>query len=277
MFNAWRRKRILARHHIADELWCATLADLPFLSYLNDDERARLRDMALLFLTEKEMHGAAGLVLSEAIRLSIAVQACLPILNLGLDYYRGWVGVIVYPGEFEVAREEMDEAGVVHQWQDALSGEAWPGGPVVLSWEDVRFAEDHHPGGYNVVIHEFAHKLDMLHKGDADGYPAPHRDMDRTLWYETLQQSYAHFCEAVERGAARQPDLPDAPPLDEWGRVLPFDLYAAEHPAEFYAVMSEEFFTRPSTLKLCYPELYDAFTRFYRQDPAAPRSDSAQR
>lgn len=269
MFTAWRRKRLLARHHIADELWQATLAGLPFLAYLNDDERARLRDLTVLFLTQKEMHGAADLILSDAIRVSIAVQACVPILNLGLKYYKGWVGVIVYPGEFEVLRQEMDEVGVVHQWRDALSGEAWPGGPVVLSWDDVRFAEDRHPGGYNVVIHEFAHKLDMLHKGDADGYPAPHRDMDRTRWYETLQQSYEHFCLAVERGDMQQPNRADAPPVDEWGRILPFDRYAAEHPAEFFAVMSETFFTESATLNLCYPELYGELTRFYRQDPSA--------
>lgn len=270
MFKAWRRRRTLARHRIPDDLWQQTLARLPFLAYLDDGERARLRDLTVLFLAEKEMHGAGGLELRDDIRLSIAVQACVPILNLGLDYYEGWVGVVVYPGEFEVRREEMDEAGVVHQWTDALSGEAWPGGPVVLSWQDVRMTE--RPDGnhtYNVVIHEFAHKLDMLHKGDADGYPAPHRDMHPLRWYETLQQSYEHFCDAVERGEARQPHAIAPPPVDEWGRVLPFDAYAAEHPAEFFAVMSEVFFTDPATLKLCYPELYGEFARFYRQDPAA--------
>ena len=266
MFTAWRRRRTLKRHRIPADLWQRTLERLPFLGYLNEEERRRLHDLTVLFLAEKEMHGAAGLELSDEIRLAIAVQACLPILNLGIGYYDGWVGVVVYPGEFEVRRQEVDEAGVVHEWTDRLSGEAWPGGPVVLSWQDVCLSDR---GGYNVVIHEFAHKLDMLRKGDADGYPAPHRGMNPALWYETLSQSYEHFCDAVERGEARYPDDPDPPPVDEGGRELPFDAYAAEHPAEFFAVMSEVFFTDPTRLKLCYPELYDQLAAFYRQDPAA--------
>ena len=247
----------------------SALAGLPFLAYLDDAERARLRELAVLFLAEKEMHGAAGLTLTDDIRLSIAVQACLPILNLGLNYYDGWVGIIVYPGGFRVRRQDVDEAGVVHQWTDDLSGEAWADGPVILSWEDVRNADARHAQGYNVVIHEFAHKLDMLHKREADGYPAPHRTMDAALWYETLEQSYAHFCAAVDRGLAHRPGAHNAAPVDEWGRVLPFDVYAAEHPAEFFAVMSEAFYTQSQLLRTCYPELYAQLAKFYLQDPAA--------
>lgn len=264
-FRAWRRKRLLARHHIEDTLWRDTLAGLPFLAWLDDAERERLRTLVSLFLGTKEMHGAAGLVLDDDIRVAIATQACVPILNLGIDYYDGWIGVIVYPGDFRVPREEIDEAGVVHHWTDALSGEAWPGGPVVLSWENVRRTAH----GYNVVIHEFAHKLDMRHKRDADGCPAPRPGMDAALWYATLEQSYAHFHAAVERGAARHPHHDAPPPVDEWGRILPFDPYAAEHPAEFYAVMTEAFFTDAPTLQLCYPELYAQFARYYALDPAA--------
>lgn len=271
MFTAWRRRRILARQQIAEPLWQATLAALPFLDYLNDEERARLRDLTVLFLAEKEMHGAAGLTLSDEIRLSIAVQACLPILNLGLDFYKGWVGIIVYPGGFAVTREEVDEHGVVHRWRDALSGEAWSKGPVVLSWEDAHpgAGASNRPAGYNVVIHEFAHKLDMRHKPEADGYPVPHRHMDPELWRTTLQLSYEHFCEAADRGVAHAPAGQEPPAVDEWGRILPFDVYAAEHPAEFFAVMSESFFTEAATQQLCYPELYQQLTLYYRQDPAA--------
>lgn len=267
-FRAWRHKRLLARHRIDDALWRDTLAALPFLDWLNEAERERLRTLASLFLGTKEMHGAAGLELDDGIRVAIAAQACVPILNLGIEYYDGWVGVIVYPGDFRVPREEMDEAGVVHHWDDALSGEAWPGGPVVLSWEDVRRTEH----GYNVVIHEFAHKLDMRHKRDADGCPAPRSGMDAALWYATLEQSYAHFHDAVERGAMRQPHSITPPPMDEWGRTLPFDPYAAESPPEFYAVMTEAFFTDAPTLRLCYPELYAQFAHYYGLDPAARRT-----
>jgi Mlc titration factor MtfA (ptsG expression regulator) len=253
LFRTWRRRRVLRRHRIDDALWHRVLAGLPFLAGLSEDEAARLRRLALLFLHEKELHGAGGLALTDEIRLAVALQAVLPVLNLGLDLYDGWVGVIVYPSEFRVRREETDEDGVVHEWQDELSGEAWPGGPVLLSWEDVaigtRAPEDGGERGYNVVIHEFAHKIDMLN-GEADGYPTPHADMDRGAWQRALEAAYAKFAGMVERGVETL-----------------LDPYAAEHPAEFFAVASEAFFTDPHALKKEFPGLYAQLQVFYRQDP----------
>jgi MtfA peptidase len=254
LFRTWRRKRVLRRTHIDDALWHRVVAALPFLAGLSAAESAQLRELALLFLHEKEMHGADGLVLSDDIRLAIALQAVLPVLNIGLDFYDGWIGIIVYPGEFRVQRQEMDDDGVVHEWEDDLSGEAWPGGPVLLSWEDVTLGTVKPETGeraYNVIIHEFAHKIDML-KGEADGYPLPHADMDRAAWRRTLESAYARFLGMVER---------------EVDTLL--DPYAAEHPAEFFAVASETFFTDPHALKNEFPGLYDQFKLFYRQDPAA--------
>lgn len=240
------------------------LAGLPFLGYLDEAELARLREMALIFLAEKELHGAHGLVVADDVRLAIAVQACVPVLNLGLDTYAGWIGIVVHPGEFRVRREEVDEAGVVHEWEDELAGESWPGGPVVLSWADVGLGEV----GYNVVIHEFAHKIDML-SGDADGYPVVHSGMDAKRWHTVLEASYARFCKDVDRGARRaRGRAEEAVAVDKRGRELPFDPYAAEHPAEFFAVMSEEFFTDPLTLRGEFPDLYAQLALFYRQDPA---------
>ena len=252
--RSWRRRRILARTRLEPALWQRVIAALPFLRGLSTEELARLRDLAILFLAEKEMHGAQGLALSDEVRLSIAVQACVPVLNLGLDWYEGWVGVIVYPGEFRVRKEEMDEHGVVHTIDEGLSGEAWPGGPVVLSWQDAGMSE----AGYNVVIHEFAHKLHMLH-GDDEGFPVPAPDMDAAAWAGTLERAYARFCAEVDSGG---PTI-----IDE---------YAAEHPAEFFAVMSETFFTNSAILARDYPELYAQLAQYYRQDPAevlpSPRS-----
>jgi MtfA peptidase len=245
--RSWRRRRTLERTRLDPALWQRVTGALPFLRGLADEEMARLRDLAILFLAEKEMHGAHGLELTDAVRLSIAVQACLPILNLGLDWYEGWVGVIVYPGEFRVRKEEMDELGVVHTIDEGLSGEAWPGGPVVLSWQDAGMTE----AGYNVVIHEFAHKLHMLRGDDETGFPVPHADMDAGAWHDALERAYAKFCDAVDSGT---PTI-----IDE---------YAAEHPAEFFAVMSETFFTDSAILARDYPELYAQLARFYRQDPA---------
>lgn len=244
--RSWRRKRALKTTPIDEALWQRVLARLPFLRGLGVGDLGRLRELAIQFLAEKEMHGAGGLELSDDIRLSIALQACLPILNLGLDAYEGWVGVIVYPGEFVVRREEMDEDGVVHEIEEGLSGEAWEGGPVVLSWEDVALTE----AGYNVVIHEFAHKLDM-ENGGADGFPVPRNGMDAQQWQQVWEKSYENFCRQVDAGA---PTLVDA--------------YAAEHPAEFFAVMSEMFFTHSEVLARDWAELYGQLARYYRQDPA---------
>jgi Mlc titration factor MtfA (ptsG expression regulator) len=255
LFRTWRRRRVLRRTRIDDALWQRVIAGLPFLREMSPAEQARLRELALLFLHEKQMHGAGGLELTDEIRLAIAVQAVLPVLNLGLDFYEGWVGVVVYPSEFRVRRQEVDEDGVVHEWDDELSGEAWPGGPVLLSWEDIALGaaspEQGGEPGYNVVIHEFAHKIDML-KGEADGYPRPHADMDRTVWARALESAYARFVGMVDR---------------EVETLL--DPYAAEHPAEFFAVASETFFTDPHALKEEFPGLYEQLKLFYRQDPAA--------
>ena len=240
-----KRRRLLARVHIDEALWRRVLEGLHFLRGMQEADLRHLRDLSLLFLNEKEMHGAGELELSDEIRLSIALQACLPILNLGLDIYNGWVGIIVYPGEFRVKREEIDEDGVVHEIDDELSGEAWPDGPVILSWEDVK----HTSAGYNVVIHEFAHKIHMTRAED-ENYPAPFPGMNRKAWRETLERDYRRFCAKVDSG-----------------RESLIDPYASEHPAEFFAVMSEIFFTDAALLNRDWPELYRQLALFYRQDP----------
>src|SRR5216110_1116310 len=213
----WRRRRVLRNHGMDEALW----PRLPFLPRSSPAER-KLKDLALLFLAEKRFTAVRGLELSDAMRVSIAAQACLPILELGLDWYSGWTGIVVYPGDFRVRRTEVDDDGVVHEWDDELAGEAMPGGPVVLSWD----AAAHDPL-INVVIHEFAHKLDMLN-GTVDGMPPLHAGMDRQAWRRTFDEAYEGFCDAVERGR------------DTW-----LDPYAGEHPSEFFAVVSEAFFREP--------------------------------
>ena len=236
----WRRKRVLQKHRIEDALWQGATAPLKFLP-----QAPKLRELALLFLAEKEFSGAHGLEVTDVMRVSIAAQACTPILELGLDWYRGWRGIVVYPGDFRVRRQEVDEDGVVHEWEDDLAGEAMPGGPVVLSWD----AAAHDPA-INVVIHEFAHKLDMLN-GEADGLPPLHAGMDRQAWRTAFEEAYDGFCDAVDRGR------------DTW-----LDPYASEHPSEFFAVVSEAFFSEPRETKRRYPDVYEQLVRFYRQDPA---------
>ena len=236
----WRRRRVLEKHKVDDALWRRATAKLGFLP-----GNARLKDLVVLFLAEKEFAGAHGIEVTDAMRVAIAAQACLPILELGLDWYRGWHGVVVYPGDFRVQRTEVDEHGVTHEWEDDLAGEAFPGGPVVLSWDALA-----HDPAMNVVIHEFTHKLDMLN-GAADGLPPLHPGMDQRAWAAAFEAAYQGFCDALERGR------------DTW-----LDPYAAEHPSEFFAVVSEAFFTDAAETRRRYPEVYDQLRLFYRQDPA---------
>lgn len=236
----WRRQRVLKKHVMDEKLWRSAVGRYPFIP--NDE---RMRDLVLLFLAEKQFEGAHGLDVTDRMRVAIAAQACLPVLALGIDWYAGWSGVVVYPGDFRVRRTEVDEAGVQHEWEDELAGEAMPGGPVVLSWDAAA-----HDREINVVIHEFAHKLDMLN-GAADGLPPLHAGMDRRAWQAAFEAAYEGFCDAVDRGK------------DTW-----LDPYAAEHPSEFFAVVSERFFTEAGETKKRYPDVYDQLKLFYRQDPA---------
>ena len=181
---------------LPDALWDATLATLPFIDALDGDEKSRLRALCQDFLAQKEFTSAGGLELTDAMCVSIAAQGCLPILNIGLESYRDWVGIVVYPDEFVIPRSVEDEFGVVHEYDDIASGEAWAGGPLLISWRDAQMAGD----GYNVVIHEFAHKLDMIN-GDADGIPPLPATIARRDWEATLLAAYDDFCDRVDAAA----------------------------------------------------------------------------
>ncbi|EUC13855.1 hypothetical protein SAMN05446935_3288 [Burkholderia sp. YR290] len=256
-----RRDRALRTYAIDDALWQATLDGLPFLSHFAPADLQRLREMTSLFIAQKEFSTAHDLELTEQITVAIAVQACLPVLNLGLELYRGWVGVIVYPGEFVIRKTVEDEDGVVHEVEHDASGEAWEGGPVILSWEDAQMTDS--SDAYNVVIHEFAHKIDMV-TGEADGHPPLfrklHAPLDSAHWADVFDHAYDQFCAKV-----------DAVPDRRWARFEReslIDPYATDHPSEFFAVCSEALFVKPREFEAEYPELYGLLARYYRQDPA---------
>jgi MtfA peptidase len=248
-FRQWRRARVLRRQTIDEELWRVTVTQYPFTRSLSASDLTRLRELVTLFLHEKGIHGAGGMVVGDDMRIAIAIQACVLILNLGLDYYRGWVEVIVYPDEFVAEREFVDEAGVAHTIEEPMTGESWERGPVILSWADAN--EGGRAGGYNVVIHEFAHKLDMLN-GEPNGFPPLHADMSRGAWVDAFTRAYEDFCAKVDGDA-----------------LLDIDDYAAESPAEFFAVMSEAFFESPHNLYSLYRDVYVQLAQFYRQEPRA--------
>ena len=265
MFGWLRRARRPAAVPIDPDLWRRATASWLFLRGMSAEDSARLRALCERFLALKRFAGTHGLVVSEAMRVEIAAQACILVLELGIEWFDGWSDVIVYPSQFMPEREFEDEAGVVHLTRDAMAGEAWLGGPVILSYEDVALAgnERARVAGYNVVIHEFAHKLDMR-SGDPNGFPPLHRGMDSRAWKRAFSEAYADFVRRVE-AAERLPGRRGGKALD----ALPIDPYAAESAAEFFAVGSEAFFETPELLAPAYPAVYEQLRLFYRQDPLA--------
>ena len=250
-FKKRRRARVLREARLDENAWVQALERYHFTQVLSDMERERLHERVILFLDEKPVHAARGLHMDAGVKLAIAVQACILILNLDLDWYRPWTEVIVYPGGFLARREEVDEVGVVHTYDEEMSGESSGSGIVVLSWADAQMAGQKPNGrGYNVVIHEFAHQLDMLN-GDANGFPPLHRDMKRADWAAAFGAAYEHFCKRV----------------DDW-EDTGIDDYASDSPAEFFAVLSEAFFETPHTVLQEYPAVYEQLKLFYRQHPA---------
>ena len=256
--KTWYRRRIIENQPVPDDIWQNAITHLRFLRTLDPVELERLREYVILFLHAKQVNGAHGLVITDEMRVLIAAQACILILNLDLDYYDGWVEIIVYPGEFIRDYEYVDEDGIVHHAMEPASGESWLGGPVILSWEDTAgaaMAGTEISQGYNVVIHEFAHKLDMLN-GEANGFPPIHPDMSRQAWSDAFSKAYADFCRSIDEG-----------------EVMEIDPYAAESPAEFFAVISEAFFEMPLSVKTHFPVVYEQLVLFYRQDPAQQWSE----
>ena len=241
----WKQQRIIANSRISPGKWKNAFDQLPLLDHLSAEEKKNLQDLSILFIDEKTFFGAHDLEISEEMTLLIALQACLPILYLGIDWYSGWSSIIVYPAGFATQRTVTDEYGVAHDVRSELSGEAWQRGPVILSWNDAKHAGVR--DGHNVVIHEFVHKLDMLN-GAADGFPPMHTDISAKNWSEIFTAAFADF--------QRNPK----PGLDRYG---------ATAPAEFLAVMSEVFFEKPDLLNGTYPGVYEALSLFFKQDPVS--------
>ena len=242
----WRRRRTQA---IEEADWSMALDALPILDPLDGEERARLRALAERFVASKSIEPVLGQELGALDVAVISAQACLPVLALGVDTYSSWRTVVVYPAGFVSREHEVDEAGVAHEWAEERSGEAWSGGPVVLSLEDVEASGQGE--GYNVVIHEMAHKIDML-DGEPNGRPPLHREMDARGWSRDFGAAFEDLNRRVDAG--------EPPPIDE---------YAAAEPGEFFAVASEYFFEAPGLLASAYPAVYGHLRDFYRQDPLA--------
>ena len=257
-FRAARRRRILQRFPIKDELWDWAIKEHAIFRWLGESDRARLRELATIFLVEKLFDPVDGAKIDDELKVSVASQACLPLLGLDMDWYSDWSTIMVTPREYDVRKRDVDEAGVVHEYDDEFSGEAFDLGPVALSRVDIEASG--WGDGYNVVIHEMAHKLDGR-DGSYDGCPPLHRGMDYDAWRDAFRAAYESLRSSLERRPARRGRMSRAK------RGPRIDSYAAESPDEFFAVACEYFYEKPALLLSEYPDVYRQLAQFFRRDP----------
>jgi MtfA peptidase len=248
----WLENRRIRKMDVTAEKWESAVSDWPVANRYQGSELDALRDASLRFIARKSITAGGDFEVTDAMCLKIATMACVPILKLGLDWYDHFQTLIVYKDDYVSDQPYRSDDGVVHSGNRGLSGEAWLRGPVVLSWSSICQSGAHQRHGHasNVVIHELAHKLDMLRDG-ANGVPPMHPDMRPGEWHDTFTSAYGRL----------QDD-------ENHGRSLPIDDYALTSPAEFFAVCSESFFEAPENMKEKMPEVYRLLCQFYRQQPA---------
>ena len=247
---AWRRERLRRRPFPSG--WRDILRRrMPAFSRLPADLQMQVKKHVQVLVAEKPFIGCAGLVVTDEMRVLIAAQAALLLLNRGAGYFDNLRQVLVYPGAFVVDRAEPGEGGLTHETRRALAGESWQQGQVLLSWDDVLAGAANPEDGHNVVIHEFAHQLDQ-ERGRANGAPWLGRREAYARWAAVLQREFDALHQRLHQGSG--------------GVIHP---YAATNPAEFFAVVSEHFFEQPAALASSHPALYAEFARLYRTDPLA--------
>jgi Mlc titration factor MtfA (ptsG expression regulator) len=235
-----QRRRALAAPFPED--WLSIIRqNIPPYSKLSPEMQQQVREFTQEFLYDKNFEGCGGLVLDDEIRVTIAAQAGLLLLNRKVRCYPRLYSVLVYPSAY-VAKSETDE-------QSVRLGESWQTGTVVLAWDSARHGAANFADGRNLVIHEFAHQLDQ-EDGSSDGAPILDGSTSYTAWARVLSHEYERLRERVDKG-----------------KKSVIDAYGASHPAEFFAVASEAFFEKPRQLRSKHPELYDELRKFYRVDP----------
>ncbi len=236
-------------------LWQPTLAQYPFLATLTASEQAQLQTLCEHFLAQKEFHGV-GLAVTDAMALGVAAQACLPLLHMRgtvqqrLAWYDDFVTINLYPGDMRARRAHLGNDGVMQHYTEDLSGEAMEGGPVSLNWADVAAAGSSANEGYNLVVHEFVHKMDMQ-SGEANGCPPLGSAAATRHWLQVLHAEQQKFADALSLH-------------QRFGAPAPFlDPYAAEHPSEFFAVAAEAYFVNRAALEAQHPGLALLFDSFF--------------
>jgi Mlc titration factor MtfA (ptsG expression regulator) len=245
-----RRRRQKLREQPFPQAWRRILRRrVPFMQRLPADLQLRLKQDIQVFLAEKPILGCGGLTVTDEMRVSIAAQACMPLLGARRGYYPQLKQILLYPGAFVVDRPVNQAGGVQMEQRRALTGESWAQGQVLLSWADVQAGAADPDDGHNVVIHEFAHQLDQV-KGHANGAPQLASRQAYRLWSTVMQNEYDALRARLAQG--------------EHGLI---DAYGATDPAEFFAVSSELFFERPLDLAQQHPALYGLLRDYYRINP----------
>ena len=250
---------------IPDPLWSSVTAAQPYLRPLSIQELAVLRRLSARFLADKEFTGAQGLLVTDEMALTVATQACLPWIHwgdAGLEWYRDFVGIVMHPDVVVARRETVDGAGVVHRYRESLAGEAMHGGPVMLVWSQVVNDTESTGTGRNLVIHEFAHTIDMRYKSrfeEANGcprLPSGFMGMGRAeaaaRWQHTWAHAFEHFRQQVDLA-------------ERFGAPMPWlDAYGASSPAEFFAVTCEAYTVERVRFGQEFPELLPLMDAFFR-------------
>ena len=242
-----RRERLLAEPFPPE--WRSIVDRVPVCAALPEDERVRLHGIASVLMAERRFEGCGGLALTEAMKVVVAAQSAVLLLGHDNDFWSDVSSILVYPTTFA----EPGGARPIGRWDHRYGprdGEAWPHGPVILAWDAIERDLAHPETGRNVVLHEFAHRIDM-ENGDADGVPPLLRRVQPATWQSIMREAYD--------GLARESKDGVPTVLDEYG---------ATNPAEFFAVATACFFTRPRMLEDRHPSLYSALRAWYRQDPA---------
>lgn len=246
-FPQWRDRYILGKPF--PEQWLSILKrQLPIFSKLTTSEQQQIKDMVRLFIAKKKFYGCGGLVMNDEIRVTIAAEACLLLLNRKTGIYSRLKYILVYPHAFINQHDRLNEDGTIVSGGRGVLGESWHFGKVILSWDDVEKGLRNFQDGQNVVLHEFAHQLDS-ESGSANGAPIL-RNNSYSTWaailsneFKELNKDFTHHHQSV------------------------MDYYGATNPAEFFAVATETFFEKPSELLHEHPALFEELRKYYAVNP----------
>ena len=236
---------------------------MPQYADLSSDEQKQLRDDIRVFIAEKNWEGCGGQAINDEVQVTIAAYACLLILHIEHNYYPNVESILVYPSGYQAKNRVADATGVVDEAPAHLLGTAWKQGPIALSWIDAATGAADPKDGHNVILHEFAHKLDLL-DGAADGVPRLESDREYDRWADVMHAEYEELVQQSEHGKASL-----------------LDSYGATNAAEFFAVATECFFEKPVPMATTHTRLYEVMKAFYHQDPCVriagrSRTDTAE-